>query len=106
VSTRAIMVRVDGKVHHVYGFARDISSSGMGMKTFNTLLSYPIDVGERVRLAFRLPDRGREIECDAEVVWNEASSGDRYEIMHQGFRFTGMRSSCADELRRWLITRG
>lgn len=103
--TKAIMVRVNGQCHQVYGFARDISSSGMGLRTFTTSEPYPIEVGEKVILEFRLPDSGRDITCEAEAVWNAAPDGETYTIMHQGFRFTAVEPALEDEIRSWVGAR-
>jgi len=99
------MVRVNGQYHQVYGFAKDISSSGIGIRTFTTSQPYPIDVGEKVRLEFRLPESGRDISCEAEVVWNRAPGGDTYTIMYQGFRFTAVDPAAHNEISTWVTGR-
>lgn len=62
---------------------RNISHGGLGLRTTN-----PLDTGTAVRVRFRLPGGGKEIDAEALVAWTERRVG-------MGLQFTGLQP--ADE---------
>lgn len=104
-ATRAVIVKVNGSQHQLFGLTRDISRSGMGLRTFAAFFTNPIDVGDRVRLEFRLPESGQDVECEAEVVWSGASDGGSDGMIRHGLRFTGIEPCIKEEIMARITER-
>lgn len=100
--TSSFLVKVSCVRDHVYGFSKDISRSGMMLRTFTTCLPNPTGVGEEVVLEFRLPDAGREVRCSAMVVWSMTHPGGQFTSAIQGLKFTGLDHVLADEISTWV----
>ena len=58
------------------GLSLNVSTGGLAVRTTN-----PLDVGTCVKIRFRLPKGGHDIEADARVAWAEPRLG-------MGFQFT------------------
>lgn len=84
--TGAHAVMIAGECHRTYGYARDLSRSGMQIRTFSLCESWPKPVGEDIRLEFSLPDKGVSFSCRAKVVWSRAND-DIGSVSLQGVRF-------------------
>lgn len=100
--TQAFKVRVIGDCQRIYGYARDISLSGMQVRTFSLCSSFPKTVGDQVRIGFRLPDMDTEIECRAGVIWNAGPPEGPDTITLQGVRFIDLPSSDQSKIDEWM----
>jgi PilZ domain len=101
-NTVSFLVKVSCVCDHVYGFSKDISRTGMKLRTFTTCFPNPTGVGEEVLLEFRLPKDGSEVRCSAQVVWSMMHPGGQFTSAIQGLRFSDLDHSLADEISAWV----
>lgn len=87
LKTAPLAVRVVGECRRTYGYARDISPSGMQIRTFMLCDDWPKPVGERIRIEFSIPDKGFSISCGAKVMWERAPLDWSGSMLLQGVRF-------------------
>ncbi|MBI5190124.1 MAG: PilZ domain-containing protein [Nitrospirae bacterium] len=90
IKTGAYAVMVQGECQRTYGYARDLSRSGMQIRTFSLCDDWPKPVGDRLRLEFSIPNKGLHFSCDAKVVWSSTLGEDRRVMSLQGVRFEDM----------------
>lgn len=97
VPLRLIRVKMETKKDVFFGYAKNISASGLFVPTVN-----PKAVGEKFRLKFVLPDSKREIIVTAEVVWNRRfSEAGEYEP-GMGIKFIQISDEDADLIRKFV----
>jgi len=87
VRTKAFPVRLTGECQSIYGYARDISSTGMQVRTFTLCQSFPKEVGEKVSLRLNIPEQEIELDCKARVVWSCTPENTPGTVDLQGVRF-------------------
>jgi len=105
VETDTMLVRVDGNCLHSYGYAKDISSSGMKLRTFSTCPPEDIKMDGPIRIEFALPDKDIKVSCIAEPVWGEKLTGGIISTMLQGVRFTDIDPTSQVEIYDWVVGR-
>ncbi len=105
-STTALAVRTVGDCQSIYGYARDISRSGMQIRTFSLCDSPPKEVGEQINILFRLPDKVKDIEfgCRATVMWNGVPPEGPDTVTLQGVKFRDIDPSSQDRIDNWIST--
>jgi len=101
-NTGSFLVKVSCVREHVYGFSKDISRSGMRLRTFTTCLPNPTGVGDNVVLEFRLPEAGSEVRCSAKVVWSMTHPGGQFTSAIQGLKFMDLAPQLGDEISAWV----
>jgi PilZ domain len=101
--TDTMMVKVDGYCLHSYGYAKDISSSGMKLRTFSTCPPDEIDMKGKIRVEFALPDLGPKVTCIAEPVWGEKLTGGIISTILQGVRFKDIDPASQVEIYEWVV---
>jgi len=101
VPTRAYPVKVIGECQRLYGYARDISRSGMQIRTFYLCESGPKKVGDTLKLEFRLPEKGISFDCDARVMWNFVPPDGPASMQLQGVMFEGITQSVKKKIDEW-----
>jgi len=102
-STKELLVRVEGFCLHKFGYASDISSCGMRLRTFTNCAPHSFDENKLMRVGFILPGREIEISCEAEPVWHERPVGDSISTMMQGVRFKNLEPSAQVEIYDWVV---
>lgn len=102
--TQAFMVRALGECQRTYGYARDISSSGLQLRTFTLCESAPKKTGDIVQIEFRIPDSGLEVSCKAKVMWNVEPLHGPSTINLQGLTFVDIEPEVRERLDNWVKT--
>ncbi len=105
VKTNMMLVRVDGNCLHRYGYAKDVSCSGMKLRTFSTCTPDDIDMNGLLRIEFALPDKDITVACTAEPVWGEKLTGGVISTILQGVRFRDIDPSSQVEIYEWVVGR-
>ncbi len=102
--TQAFKVKVVGDCQSMYGYARDISRSGMQIRTFSLLSPVPKEAGEKIHVEFHLPSKGEDIRlsCRARVVWNSVPPGGPKTITLQGIRFEDIEPEAQEKIDTWI----
>lgn len=85
--TGAYAVMITGECKRTYGYARDISKSGMQIRTFSLCDTWPKPVGEKIKIEFSIPNQDLHFSCLAKVVWNTAKDEDSRGMSLQGVVF-------------------
>lgn len=88
--TGAYAVMITGECQRTYGYSRDLSRSGMQIRTFSLCDGWPKTVGEKIKLEFSLPSQGVHFSCNAKVVWNSTQGEDYRSMSLQGVMFEDM----------------
>jgi len=104
-ATSEFLVRVDGYCLHKFGYANDISSTGMKLRTFTDCEPFSFNDDRRLRLEFILPGKDVEIGCYAEPVWREQSAGGSISTVMQGVRFTNIDPAAQVQIYEWVVDR-
>jgi PilZ domain len=102
VQTQPFPVRIHGESRGAYGYVRDLSQSGMQIRTFAFGSPEPRLVGERINIRFALPGGGPELNCAAQVVWNMVPGEGPHRYNIQGVRIVDMENSARARLSDWL----
>lgn len=101
--TRELLVKVDGLCLHKFGYANDLSSSGMRLRTFTNCALFSFNERKQIRVNFILPGKDIEISCDADPVWCERPVGGSISTMMQGIRFKDLAPSAQVEIYDWVV---
>ncbi len=97
VYLRIFKMKVDTAKDVFFGYAKNISASGLFIPTVN-----PKNVGERFNLKFKLPNSDKEIVVLAEVVWNrEYSESEEFEP-GMGIKFIQIPDEDAELIRKFV----
>jgi uncharacterized protein (TIGR02266 family) len=90
-------VGVLGRGNVFFGYAGDISASGMFIRTVN-----PRKPGDQFTVVFSLPGSKSEIRVTAEVVWaREHSKGSEYDP-GMGLKFVDIDEQAAQSIREFV----
>lgn len=100
--TPAFAVKVIGECRRTYGYARDLSRTGMQVRTFSFCSSTPKPAGERVVLEFKLPENDIPISCKAEIKWNVVPPHGPDTINLQGITFVELAPELRDMISEWV----
>lgn len=103
VQTQPFPVRIYGECQGAYGYVRDLSRSGMQIRTFKFCSNEPKHVGERIDIRFSLPGGGPELKCAAQVVWNRIPGEGPGSYNIQGVRIVDMEAGARSSLSDWLL---
>lgn len=87
VATEPLAVKIFGECQRTYGYIRDISRTGLQLRTFMFCSSEPKKVGEKISIEFAVPDCDLTIACRAEVVWNRTPEYGPQTLNIQGVSF-------------------
>ncbi len=91
----ATRVRIlDGR-RDMFGFARNISRSGMMVHT-----SGLCGIGEEMSIVFDLPALGMNIKCRSRMVWRQAQG--QAGTVREGLKFLDLDPASADMIDRWI----
>src|SRR5262245_23892115 len=85
-----------GKKEIFFGYAGNISTSGMFIQTPN-----PKDVGTQVRLTFTLPTTKEKVTCVAEVVWSRNYAG-KGSSPGMGMRFVDLAADMSAIIEKFM----
>ena len=99
---QALPVKIDGECARLYGYSRDISASGMQVRAFALCPDWPKPVGERISIAFEMPDKGMDFSCKAEIIWNAVPPGGPSSMIMQGIKFVDLEPEAQARIIRWL----
>jgi len=93
-----LKVKLDDGDKVFFGYAKNISKSGLFIATVN-----PQDPGCRFQIEVPLPEPlGISVQCEAEVVWKRHyTRGGPYEP-GMGLRFIGISAEIAESIDSWI----
>jgi uncharacterized protein (TIGR02266 family) len=96
-----LKVTEDGDREHLFGYAKNISRSGLFIQSVN-----PREPGERFTISFQVPQTKILVRCHCEVVWMR-----RYHLKDQsepgyGVRFLDLSPGVADAIDQWIKDQG
>lgn len=93
-----LRVKLDDGRKTFFGYAKNISRSGLFIATVN-----PREPGERFHVELALPaPLGRSVQCDCEVVWKRLYSKGSSHEPGMGLRFIDLPEEMADVIDRWV----
>ena len=92
----AMRVRILGGGRDMFGFARNISRSGMMVHT-----SGLCRIGEEMSIEFDLPALGMNIKCRYRIVWRQVQ-GPMSGTAREGLKFLDLDPISADSIDRWI----
>ena len=93
-----LKVKIDDGDKVFFGYAKNISKSGLFIATVN-----PHDPGSRFQIEVPLPEPlGVSVQCEAEVVWKRHyTRGGPYEP-GMGLRFLAISDELAESIDTWI----
>ena len=93
-----LKVKLDDGDKVFFGYAKNISKSGLFIATVN-----PHEPGSRFRIEVPLPEpMGTSVQCEAEVVWKRHyTRGGPYEP-GMGLRFIDLQAGVAELIDDWI----
>jgi len=93
-----LKVKVDSGRKSFFGYAKNISKSGMFIATTN-----PRDAGSRFQVEIPLPTPlNRTVDCTCEVVWNRQFSRKSEQEPGMGLRFCDLEETIARDIDTWV----
>lgn len=93
-----LKVRLDEGQHAFFGYAKNISRSGMFIGTAN-----PREPGSRFLVQISLPAPvTATVECTCEVVWNRQFKKRSAHEPGMGLKFIDLPEETADAIDRWI----
>jgi PilZ domain len=92
----ATRVRIFDENKDSFGFARNISSSGMLVQTVRLC-----KVDEVINIEFELPSLNLNIKCRSKVVWREEPNW-KTSTARGGLKFLDLDLSAADKIENWI----
>jgi len=109
VAIPATPVKMGGEWRFSYGYARNLSRTGMLIQTIA-----PINVGDEFDIEFMLPDTEKSVKCRSKVVWTRGPSQEQHDshgMLNMGLYFSHIDEKSAEEIaccltRRSLKTNG
>lgn len=101
VRTQALPVKISGGCKRLYGYSRDLSSSGMQVRVFSLCPDWPKQVGERIDLDFRVPEMEISLQCKAEIIWNCVPHTGHEKMVLQGMKFIDLPPEIKNQLKSW-----
>ena len=101
VRTQALPVKISGGCKRLYGYSRDLSSSGMQVRVFSFCPDWPKQVGDTIDLEFRVPEMEINLQCKAEIIWNCIPRTGHEKMVLQGMRFIDLTPEIKNQLRNW-----
>ena len=87
----------DGNQQHLFGYAKNISRSGLFIASIN-----PRETGERFYITFQIPKTGIRARCQCEVIWTRRfKQGSKLEPGY-GVRFLNLPEDIAAAIDNWV----
>jgi len=102
VKTEPFKVNVVGECGKLYGYARDLSPSGMQVRTFRICDQLPKGIGNSMRVNFRVPQDDTEVECKARVLWSRTPSDCVTGVEVQGVEFVDLDEETRKSISEWV----
>ena len=99
VPLRVLKVETELNGDVFFGYAADISKSGLFIQTSN-----PRPVGTKVRLMFVLPGTKEKLTFQAEVIWNRNYIGKEGLTPGMGMRFVELDSTNREKIEKFVDT--
>jgi uncharacterized protein (TIGR02266 family) len=97
-----LRVRVDDGRKVFFGYAKNISRSGLFISTTN-----PREPGTCFQVEVPLPAPvHRKLLCTCEVVWKRDFTANALYEPGMGLKFLDLPESQAEEIHRWILNRG
>jgi len=102
VKTEPFKVNVIGECGKLYGYARDLSTSGMQVRTFRICDQLPKGIGNSMQVSFRIPDGDAEVECRARVLWSRTPPDCVRGVEVQGVEFIDLDDETRKYISEWV----
>lgn len=96
----ATQVRMGTEWEYFYGYARNVSRSGLLVYTVREL-----KVGDEFKIEFTLPDTDITVRCAAKVMWERSYHQAENHSPRMGVRFSDIDPRTADSIDRWVTSR-
>jgi len=84
--TRPFKLSVVGECGKLYGYVRDMSASGLQVRTFKSCEGLPKRAGETLTLSLKLPGSD-PVECRARIRWSRSQEFVASGVEMQGLEF-------------------
>jgi len=84
--TKPFKVSVVGECGKLYGYVKDISASGLQVRTFKSCEDLPKRAGETITLALKLHGEA-EVQCRARIRWSRSPENVAGGVLMQGLEF-------------------
>ncbi len=92
-----LKVTEEGDRQHLFGYARNISRSGLFIQSVN-----PRPSGEQFVISFRIPDANIQVRCRCEVVWMREYHKKHRSEPGYGVRFLDLSPGIAAAIDAWV----
>ena len=96
----ATQVRMGEEWEYFYGYAKNISRSGLFVYTVR-----PLNVGDVFNIEFTLPDTEIAVKCAARVVWERSYHQADTHGPRMGIQFSNLDPETAGRLDQWVDSR-
>ena len=93
-----LKVSEDGTREHLFGYARNISRSGLFITSIN-----PRKPGEQYSISFKIPDTPICVRCRCEVIWMRKFKRNSTHDPGFGVRFLDLPEDAALALDKWIL---
>jgi len=92
-----LKVTEEGKKEHLFGYAKNISRSGLFIQSVN-----PREAGEQFTISFQIPNTEIRVRCQCVVVWTRKFSRKNKSEPGYGVRFLDLSPGVADAIDLWI----
>jgi Tfp pilus assembly protein PilZ len=92
-------VKVGEEKKHFFGYAMNISRSGLMIHTLT-----PSSVGREVNIEFTLPGSDITVKCLAKIVWNRSVSRGVARVCRLGLMFVDIAPHVAEKIDEWVTS--
>ncbi len=92
-----LKVTEEGKKEHLFGYAKNISRSGLFLQSVN-----PRGPGERFTISFHISNTEIRVRCQCEVVWMRKYHPKVSVEPGYGVRFLDLSTGVADAIEEWI----
>jgi c-di-GMP-binding flagellar brake protein YcgR len=105
IKTSPFKVNVLGECGKLYGYARDLSASGMQVRTFRICDDLPKRAGNSMKINFRVPENDTKVECKARVLWSRTPSDCVSGVEVQGVEFVNLDEKVKRAIADWVANK-
>lgn len=95
----ATQVRMGEEWEYFYGYAKNISRSGLFVYTVR-----PLNVGDEFKIEFTVPGTEISVNCAARVVWERSYHQADTHGPRMGIKFSNIDPQTADRLDQWIAS--
>lgn len=92
-----LKVTEEGKKEHLFGYAKNISRSGLFIQSVN-----PRQPGERFTISFHVSNTEIKVRCQCEVVWMRKYHPKVSVEPGYGVRFLDLSAGVAEAIDQWI----